>query len=393
MKWILVFLLLIMFAAGMGLWFLQDPGQMEIVWLGYELQLSLALGFLICVFFFFSLFFCIRVLSWFLGIPFRWLSSIKKAKLLTAKHELVELLSSYEAELFFDALSHQKKAARRLSTNPLFLWISGITFEKAEKHLEAEKCFLELVNKPSTAFLGLKGQIRAALHRDDIKSAYGLLQHTEKLLPKSPWVLKQLLTISREQKNFKKASNLVLRLEDLGYFTTAQSKKQLAYFQFQEAMQSKTSEAQKESLLRQSHYLDPSLYEATEVFAQLLFDKGHKSYALSAIEATWNLSPTQKLGELYLTIIMPQSAIDAFQVVCKLVKNNPSHNESLTLLSSIAIKAKLWGEARAHLSTLLAQNPTSEAYRLLASLELEEHQDYKAAVKWLQEGLNSPRHV
>jgi HemY protein len=393
MKWILIILFLSMFAAVMGLWFVQDPGQIEIIWLGYELQLSLALGFLFCVFFFSSLFLCIRVLSWFLGMPFRWLSSIKKAKLLTAKYELVELLSSYEAELFSDALFHQKKAARRLSTNPLFLWISGMTFEKAEKHLEAEKCFLELVNKPSTAFLGLKGQIRSALHRGDIKSAYGLLQHTEKFLPKSPWVLKHLLAISREQKNFKKASSLILRLEDLGYFTTDQSKKQLAYLQFREAMQSKTSEAQKESLLRQSHYLDPSLNEATEIFAQLLFDKGHKSYALSAIEATWNLAPTQKLGKLYLKIIMPKSDVDAYQVVCKLVKNNPNHCESLTLLSSTAVKAKLWGEARVHLSTLLSQNPTAEAYRLLATLELEEHQDYKAALKWLEEGLNSPRHI
>lgn len=393
MKWILIILFLSILAGGMGLWFLQDPGQIEIIWLGYETRLSLALGFLFSLFFFFSLFLCIQVLSWFLDMPFRWLSSIKKAKLRTAKHELVELLTSYEAELFSDALSHQKKAARRLSMNPLFLWISGITFEKAEKHLEAEKCFLELVNKPTTAFLGLKGQIHAALHRGDIKSAYGLLQHTEKILPKSPWVLKHLLAISREQKNFKKASSLVLRLEDLGYFTSDQSKKQIAYLLFNEATQSKISEAQMESLLRQSHYLDPSLNEATEIFSQLLFDKGHKSYALSAIEATWNLTPTQKLGALYLKIIIPKSDLDAYQVVCRLVKNNPTHCESLILLASAALKAKLWGEARAYLSALLSQNPTADAYRLLASLELEEHQDYKAAIKWLEQGLTSPRHI
>ncbi|HUX80059.1 MAG TPA: heme biosynthesis protein HemY, partial [Alphaproteobacteria bacterium] len=59
----------------------------------------------------------------------------------------------------------------------------------------------------------------------------------------------------------------------------------------------------------------------------------------------------------------------------------------------IALQAKLWGEARANLAELLKQKPTAEAYQLMSHLELEEKHDWKAALKWLEEGIEAPRHV
>ena len=218
MKWLLIIFSLAIGIALMSLWVLQDPGHIIVTWLNYEIRFSVAVGFLFLLFFFCVLSLCVRICSWFFGIPFRWLSSLRKSQVITAKQELLELLSSLEAELYSDALNHQKRAGRRLSKNPLFLWMSGNSFEKAEKPFDAEQYFLKLIENPSTIFLGLKGQIRAALHRGDFKSAEGLLQHAEKLLPTSPWVLKHLLAISRENKNFKKAEALTLCLEDLGYF-------------------------------------------------------------------------------------------------------------------------------------------------------------------------------
>ncbi len=139
--------------------------------------------------------------------------------------------------------------------------------------------------------------------------------------------------------------------------------------------------------------MDPSRNEITEVFAQLLFDQGHKSYALSAIEATWVLSPTQPLGDLYLKVSMPKNERDVYQVATKLVKNNSRHPESLLFLSRTAFQAKLWNDARAHLTHLLKLNPSVEAYRLLAQIELEEKHDWSAVIKWLMEGLSAPRHL
>ncbi|OJW51097.1 MAG: hypothetical protein BGO67_12265 [Alphaproteobacteria bacterium 41-28] len=393
MKWILFILAFVLVFVSLGLLALQNPGVVEISWLGYEVQLTAMFALLILLFFFFSIILLGYGISWLLGIPLKWLSFFRRSKNERAELGLLELLSSYEAEIFSDALQHQKKAAHLFSNNPFFLWVSGNTFERAEKHFEAEKCYMALTKNPSSTFLGLKGQIRAAMHRGDVKSAYDLLKRAEKVVPTSPWVLKHLLALTREKKDFEEAEVLILRLEDLGYFTPDQSKKQMGFVQYQQSLQPKISLSQKEVFLRQAHYLDPSLAEATAILAPLLQKQGHITYALTALETTWNLNPTQTLGDLYLKIVSPKDEMRAFQEAQTLVKDNPKHPESLFFLARIALQAKLWGEARAFLTELLKQNPTADVYQLLSHLELEEKHNGKAALKWLEEGLQAPRHV
>lgn len=393
MKWILFFLLSAVALVSLGILYIRDPGYVAITWIGYEVQLSAVVAFLILAFLFFILILVWWVISWLLRIPHKWSSFFRRSQKERAKHELLELLSSYEAEVVTDALQHQKRGASLLSTNPFFLWVSGNTFEKAEKHFEAEECFIALSKNPPAAFLGLKGQICAAMHRSDFKTAYDLLKRAQKLAPTSPWVLKHLLALTREKKNFEEQEKLILRLEDLGYFTSDQSKKQIAQVQYQQALQPKISLTQKEVFLRQAHYLDPSLSEATEILAPLLHEQGHTTYALTALAATWPLAPIQKLGDLYLQICSPQDELGAFQEAKNLVKDNPQNPESLFFLARTALKAKLWGEARAFLTPLLEQKPTANVYQLLAHLELEEKHDWKAAIKWLEEGIQAPRHA
>ncbi|HUX78150.1 MAG TPA: heme biosynthesis HemY N-terminal domain-containing protein [Alphaproteobacteria bacterium] len=393
MKGFIFILVLISALIALGFLALQDPGTVEIVWLGYEVQITALLAFLFLLFIFILIILLSAVVSWFLGIPIKWLSFFRRSQSRKAELELIELLSSYEAETFSRALQHQKKVAHYYSDNPFFLWASGNTFERADKHFDAEKCFMALTKNPSTTFLGLKGQIRSALHRGEVKSAYELLKLAEKVTPSSPWVLKHLLALTREREDFEEAETLIERLNDLGYLTSEQSKKQTAFVQYQKALQPKVPLDQKEMFLRQAHYLDPSLAEATAILAPLLYKQGHVTYALTALEATWSLNPTQVLGDLYLKFVEPKNDMNAFQEAQTLVKANPQHPESLFFLARIALQAKLWGEARAHLADLLKQKPTAEAYQLMSHLELEEKHDWKAALKWLEEGIEAPRHV
>jgi uncharacterized membrane-anchored protein len=393
MKWILFFLLLVIGTASLGLLYLKDPGLIEILWFGYEIQLTAVLAFLILFSFLFFLILFGWVFSWFLGLPYRWLSLLNRAKKRKAQDVLIDFLTSYEAESFDEALHHQKKVAEELQNNPLFLWISGNTFEKTDQNFEAEKCFVDLTKSPHTIFLGLKGRIRSAMHREDFKTAYDLLKHAFKISPRSPWVLKHFLALLRKQNKFEEIESLILRMEDLGYLTSEQSKQQVAYVQYQKALEPKTSREQKEVFLRQAHFLDPSLAGATEILADILQEQGHITYALNSIEETWPLSPTQKLADIYLKISSPQDDLTRFQEAQNLVKENPKHPESLFLLSRTALQAKLWGETRAFLTDLVKQRQTSDVYQLLARLELEEKQDWKSALQWYEEGLRAPRHI
>lgn len=61
MKWIMLSLLLFILIASFGLWYLQDPGNITITWLGYEVQFSIVTGFILFLLMYclLSLFLCL----------------------------------------------------------------------------------------------------------------------------------------------------------------------------------------------------------------------------------------------------------------------------------------------------------------------------------------------
>ncbi|MDZ4322541.1 MAG: hypothetical protein U1A05_00405, partial [Alphaproteobacteria bacterium] len=167
--------------------------------------------------------------------------------------------------------------------------------------------------------------------RGDFNRAYDLLKRAEKDFSSSPWVLKHFVALARKQKKFIDAEKIALRLDDLGYITKDQSKKQLAYIEYQEALQPKISQEKKETYLRQAHYLDPSLTQVSEMLAELLHEQGLHAQALSVLQASWDHAPTQTLGDLYLKILSPKNEEAAFVKVKEFVKKNPKNPESLML--------------------------------------------------------------
>jgi HemY protein len=395
MKWTILLVILLGLILSLGLLSVQDPGNVSIIWLGYEVRFTVVVGFCLLLIFLFLFNLLFGFLSWLFGGPFKWFSFFTHAQERKTKRQLLDFISSFEAETYTDALKKQQKIARRLSTNPIFIWFSGLAFEKAEKHLEAEMYFMDLIKNPASAFLGLKGHIRSAFHRQDTISAYDLLHRIRKLAPTSPWVLKHLLAVTREQQKFEESEALICRLEDLGYISPDESKKQLAHLFYQKALSPKTDDSQKETLLKQACSLNPRSIEASYAYALLLKEKGQDSNGLKLLEGAWYLNPHQKVGDLYLEIASPKNPIDVYQIAKKLTKNNASNPETLLFLARKAIEANLWGEARSHLMELLKakEKPTARVYQLLANLEIAEHKDVKAAFKWLQEGIEAPRDI
>lgn len=393
MKWLLFFIVTAIFFGFLGIVYFVNPGSLELIWFGYNIQLSAILAFIILIFLMSMLLLIGYSILWVINLPSKWANHYKKSQGSNIETELLNLLTSYEAEHYNIALELTQKMKKKLEKNPFFLWLAGNIFEKTKHHLEAEQCFMTLIAQPSTFFLGLKGQIQASLKRGDFNRAYDLLNRAEKDFNSSPWILKHLLSLTYEQKKFIDAEKIALRLDDLGYITKDQSKKQLAYIEYQEALQPKISQEQKENYLRQAHYLDPSLTQVSEMLAKLLHEQGHHAQALNILQATWNHAPTQTLGDLYLKILSPKNEGTAFEKVKEFIKKNPKNPESLLLLARTGLKARLWGETRAALKQLLDKHPTAVAYQLMAHLESYEHQNMEAAMEWLEKGLQAPRYA
>jgi uncharacterized protein HemY len=61
MKWIIYLLLFSIFFALLGLWYLQDPGNITITWLGYEIQFSVLASFVFLIILCFMTFIFLRL--------------------------------------------------------------------------------------------------------------------------------------------------------------------------------------------------------------------------------------------------------------------------------------------------------------------------------------------
>ncbi len=146
----------ILFAA-VALWYLQDPGIVEIIWLGYEVHLSVATGILTLLIALFMLLLLLGGSLWLLGIPIRFISFLQDHRKREAQHHLLEQLTAFEAEKFTEALYHQKKIGKILDKNALFLWISARAFEKANSFDRAEKILLSAYTDVLHLLPGLAG--------------------------------------------------------------------------------------------------------------------------------------------------------------------------------------------------------------------------------------------
>lgn len=61
--------------------------------------------------------------------------------------------------------------------------------------------------------------------------------------------------------------------------------------------------------------------------------------------------------------------------------------DELLRLARLSIAANLWKDARSYLLLLLKKAPSPQIYQLLAILELEENNDAKSAMVWLEKSM------
>jgi len=72
------------------------------------------------------------------------------------------------------------------------------------------------------------------------------------------------------------------------------------------------------------------------------------------------------------------------------LKQRRASQDELFALARTSLETSLWKDARAYLMILLQKSPTPRVYQLLAILELQERNDSRAAMSWLEKGLITP---
>jgi HemY protein len=284
-----------------------------------------------------------------------------------------------------DAGRQVKRAEGLLEDPPLTLLLSAQAAQLAGDEQAADKFFKAMLERPETEFLGLRGLLTQGIKRHDWEEALALARRAYRLRPKSDWVATNLLNLQVRAGQWLDAEITLGEAVRHTLVPLAQGRRPRAALLHEQSQESETGGdgAKALKLARRAHDQDPAFVPAAVRLARLLVADGKGSKAAQVIEKTWRHEPHPELFEVYRTARPADDSLALARGVQRLAAGNPGHRESHIALAEAALEARLWGEARSHLSTAAGDDPTARVCRLMARLEEDEHGDAACAREWL----------
>ena len=284
-----------------------------------------------------------------------------------------------------------RRAASLLGDPPLTLLLAAQSAQLDGNEAEARRLYEAMLDRPETAFLGLRGLVSQAMRADDRATALAYAERADRLRPGTPWVLDALFALNVEEGRWSAAEAALEHRRKTGGIDAASAKRRRAVLLLERSRESASDGADAAALdaAKTAHALDPAFVPASVQYARLLAGAGRLAYAEAAIEAGWSRGPHPDLAAAYADLDPGADDIARFRRLQKLARVSPDDPVAHRVLAEGAIEARLWGEARRHLAAL-GDNPSSEVCRLWAALEQGEHGDVAAANRWLARAGEAP---
>jgi HemY protein len=378
------------------LFLFQLPGQVSLIWREYEIEVSVAIlsiAFLSIV---------LTLLSfhrWYLflrNLPDSLKKRRKQKRQLKAQHALLEGFNALAAEEVPEAKDWAERASRYDASQPLqplqLLLKTQAAFAMGDQET-AEEALEKLRSHPQTHFLGLRGLIHLEDHRQNPIKIHQLLLEALKTRPQSPWVLQKLFEWDLHHARFDQAETMLEQLQITDAVEPkkiARHKALLAWAEADVAYREQDFDAFYESAHRALAFA-PDLTEASFRLAQYYAESQRSSKALKVLNNGYAAHPHPDYGVILQQVQTVVSSLDLYKDAEQLTKSHPNHPYTHQILARFAIEAKLWGQAKTHLSYLKKVAPTKSYYQLMAHLETQQHPEQPGlAQQWIEQSMKAP---
>ncbi len=364
-----------------AVWLVDNPGQMQLNWRGWEVRMSVAV--------FCLLVFIYTVFCWYMFKLYRWFRTdnpLKSPKRLESRRQkgLGELDLGWSALAVGDraaAIRHGKKARSLLPADngPLRLLLKADD-KKPDKYLAP------LQGNPATRIIALKARLEDETKQKNWQAALEILQDMRALTPDNPWVTGRIFDQLVRLENWEEATDELDRLVKAKAMDGPQKKQLAAAIKYRQAMEADLS-GQKTAALdfaRAALKNDPAFIPAALYLARHYLAQGDKSKARKVIEAIWKICPHPDLAQCFLDLEPMESPSEKFRRTQKLVSLNDANRHSLHMLARVAMDTEHWAEAKAALNRLVTEKRESqETLHLLARLERLQKDDQAAAGEYM----------
>jgi HemY protein len=295
-----------------------------------------------------------------------------------------------------DAQEAQKQARRAdmlLSEPPLTMLLSAQAAQLNGDEAAARRYFEAMLERPETAFLGLRGLLMQAQRDGDEGEALRLAARARKLQPRTPWVLRTLFDLQLKEGQWRPALATLEDAAKRGGLESGEAKRLRTIILLGCSQEAEGLDDENNALdfAKKAQRHAPDNLAATLRYTQLLAAAGKTGAVEKLAREAWGRNPHPELARLYLEAdgeIPPLAAIKRLE---KLVAANQSHAETHIVLARAHLNAEIWGAARSHLEAACGDDPPARVCRMMAELEERENPgqngesggDMAAVRRWL----------
>ncbi|MEP0330264.1 MAG: heme biosynthesis HemY N-terminal domain-containing protein [Anderseniella sp.] len=385
-RFVLLILVAILFA-----WLADQPGDLKLRWLGYELETSLMAAVIMLAGLTLVIWITWSVLMWLLDRPGAfggWFKSRRQRKGKQALSSGLIAVASGDSEA---AQTHARTAAAILGDDPMVKLLDAQASQMRGDNVRVRQLFEKMSEQPETRLLGLRGLHTDAVRQSDMTRARALAEEAVRINPKVSWAGKAVLSYQSTSQDWVAISRTIdiQKSASLIDRKTANLKHAVVLTAQAAEAESKNAEDGYDLALR-AHKLDPSLVPAAVMAARHATADGSLRKAAKIIEKTWNLTPHPDLADAYGHVRNGDSALDRLKRIKSLVTKSGGI-EGAVALATAAIDALEWKTAREALSAYAHDRPQARICGLMAEIEEGEFGDKGRAREWLARAVRAPR--
>lgn len=382
----LLFLVFAALAAWAAVWLADTPGRVTVVWLGYRVDTSAAVLAVLVVLVAALAALAYRLWRFLRRAPAEFVAARQQRRRARGYQALTQGMVAVAAGDPEEAQRSARRADALLNDPPITLLLSAQAAQLNGDDAAAGRFFAQMLERPETAFLGVRGLLRQALDRNDRAEALRLALRARELRPDTPWVQATLLDLQAAAGQWDQAEATLDRVARMKLLDDVQARHRRAAILVERARLAEAAGNPEEALAlaRRAFRLAPDFAPAAGEAVRRLAAAGKTRKAVRAAAEAWAAGPHPDIVEAYLTAFPAADALERLRQVERLAAARPDHDETRLALAEAALAARLWGETRRHLEPLVASEPcrSARACRLMAEVEKAENADAAAAERW-----------
>ena len=384
--WIILLVGLIMST----IWVKDNPGDIVIHWLGYEITASIIAVIIAFLAILFGTILLVSTVARLFNIPLLFSHKRSKKKQEKGMSDLTMAFTSLASADYITAEKHIKKSKKSLGKIPLVQVLNSQISYAQGKNSDTVKSLESMLDNKQTKFIAAKALSNLSLQGDDINKALSYGEQALNSNPNDKLIYKRLLNLYIQTEEWRDGERLITRGKSKKTISKQLAAHYFATLYFASAVKylSDNKNDSAKSLLEKSLKQEPAFLPAILKLAEIHKNNNEASKLHSIIKKAWKLSPHPDLLALSKEIFPTTNAKKLATYLKQLSKSNPRSIYSKIAFAEAAIASKNWGEAKQHLNAALGDKKLSSIYRLLAEIEREQNHNESAALEWLEEAMN-----